>query len=139
MAKDDVQTNVRIPLALKEALQTAASEAGRSFTTEMVYRLAGSFDPAEGLVLRHRLEEVFLLKRDIDRERRHLEYLEHERLAGPELQQSREVIERLESLKERVLQDITELTFNLDKPGSQAGKLELKDLELWDRLEKKGK
>lgn len=43
MAKD-VQTNIRIPADLKEALAAAAKDSGRSFTAEIVKRLQDSFE-----------------------------------------------------------------------------------------------
>lgn len=56
--KDDQQTNVRIPSALKERLTQAATESGRSFTAELVARLEASFESVfEATLLQARLAE----------------------------------------------------------------------------------
>lgn len=56
--KDDQQTNVRLPAALKDRITQAAEEAGRSFTAEMVSRLEASFESVlEATLLQARLVE----------------------------------------------------------------------------------
>ncbi|HDS1829812.1 TPA: Arc family DNA-binding protein [Stenotrophomonas maltophilia] len=56
--KDDQQTNVRLPAALKERITQAANEAGRSFTAELVRRLEASFESVlEATLLQARLAE----------------------------------------------------------------------------------
>lgn len=56
--KDDQQTNVRLPAALKERITQAATESGRSFTAEMVARLEASFESVfEATLLQARLAE----------------------------------------------------------------------------------
>lgn len=56
--KDDQQTNVRLPGALKDRITQAAEEAGRSFTAEMVLRLEASFESVlEATLLQARIAE----------------------------------------------------------------------------------
>jgi predicted DNA-binding protein len=56
--KDDQQTNVRLPSALKDRITQAAEEAGRSFTAEMVLRLEASFESVlEATLLQARIAE----------------------------------------------------------------------------------
>lgn len=56
--KDDQQTNVRLPAALKERITQAAADSGRSFTAEMVARLEASFESVfEATLLQARLAE----------------------------------------------------------------------------------
>lgn len=43
MARSDPQVNFRIPQELKEKLENAAKESGRSITSELVTRLEQSF------------------------------------------------------------------------------------------------
>ncbi|WP_075800259.1 Arc family DNA-binding protein [Roseomonas gilardii] len=45
MARDDPQTRIRMPSALKEALEAAAFEANRSFNAEVIARLEASLEP----------------------------------------------------------------------------------------------
>lgn len=44
MARNDPQVNLRMPEGLKEKLQAASDENGRSLTAEIIQRLAASFD-----------------------------------------------------------------------------------------------
>lgn len=44
MASEDVQTNLRLPAALKERLTEAAAEHNRSLSAEVAFRLQQSFD-----------------------------------------------------------------------------------------------
>lgn len=44
MARTDPQVNFRIPLELKERIENAAADSGRSITSELVTRLEASFD-----------------------------------------------------------------------------------------------
>jgi plasmid stability protein len=47
MAREDVQTNIRLPEDLKDSLTAAAAKNGRSLTAEIVQRLEHSFTPWE--------------------------------------------------------------------------------------------
>ena len=56
--KDDQQTNVRLPVELKQRLKASAEKAGRSFTEELVERLEASFySVLEATLLQARLTE----------------------------------------------------------------------------------
>ena len=44
MARTDLQVNFRMPAELKERLEQAAKESGRSITSELVHRLRKSLD-----------------------------------------------------------------------------------------------
>lgn len=44
MARSDPQLNIRMPSALKDRLEEAAKESGRSVTQELIYRLEQSLD-----------------------------------------------------------------------------------------------
>lgn len=49
MARDDLHFRLRIPEVLKDRIQNAADENGRSMTAEIVYRLERSFgSPSPG-------------------------------------------------------------------------------------------
>lgn len=50
MASDDVQTNLRIPAALKDALTAAANQNNRSLSAEVVFRLVHSFSQDASLL-----------------------------------------------------------------------------------------
>ncbi|AOA58225.1 Arc family DNA-binding protein [Acinetobacter larvae] len=43
MARNDPQMNLRVPMELKEKIEKAALENGRTITAEAVYRLEESF------------------------------------------------------------------------------------------------
>ena len=43
MARTDPQVNFRIPLELKEKIEKAAADSGRSITSELITRLDASF------------------------------------------------------------------------------------------------
>ena len=43
MARNDPQMNLRVPMELKERIEKAALENGRTITAEAVYRLEESF------------------------------------------------------------------------------------------------
>lgn len=45
MARTDPQFNLRIPLELKEKVESAAKSSGRSATAEIIARLEASFEP----------------------------------------------------------------------------------------------
>jgi len=68
--KDDQQTNVRLPVELKQKLNEAADKAGRSFTAEVVERLEASFySVLEATLLQARLAErgeLMLAQRDCE-------------------------------------------------------------------------
>ena len=49
MARSDPQLNIRIPLELKERVELAAKESGRSVTSEILKRLEASLAVGEGL------------------------------------------------------------------------------------------
>lgn len=44
MARNDPQMNLRVPVELKEKVEKAAFENGRTITAEAVYRLEKSFE-----------------------------------------------------------------------------------------------
>lgn len=44
MARSDPQFNLRVPIELKQKVEGAAKESGRSINAEAVYRLEKSFD-----------------------------------------------------------------------------------------------
>lgn len=44
MARNDPQMNLRVPMELKERIEKAALDNGRTITAEAVYRLEQSFD-----------------------------------------------------------------------------------------------
>lgn len=44
MARNDPQMNLRVPMELKEKIEKAALDNGRTITAEAVYRLEKSFD-----------------------------------------------------------------------------------------------
>jgi predicted DNA-binding protein len=48
MARSDPQLNIRIPLELKERVESAAKESGRSVTSEILKRLEASLAVGEG-------------------------------------------------------------------------------------------
>lgn len=52
MAREDVQTNLRLPADLKDLLQEAAAKSGRSLSAEVAFRLSNSFklDDATDLI-----------------------------------------------------------------------------------------
>ena len=45
MARNDPQMNLRVPMELKEKIENAALNNGRTITAEAVYRLEKSFEP----------------------------------------------------------------------------------------------
>lgn len=45
MARNDPQMNLRVPMELKENIEKAALDNGRTITAEAVYRLEKSFEP----------------------------------------------------------------------------------------------
>lgn len=45
MARTDPQMNLRVPMELKENIEKAALDNGRTITAEAVYRLEKSFEP----------------------------------------------------------------------------------------------
>jgi predicted DNA-binding protein len=45
MARNDPQMNLRVPMELKEKIEKAALDNGRTITAEAVYRLEQSFEP----------------------------------------------------------------------------------------------
>jgi len=45
MARNDPQMNLRVPMELKEKIETAALNSGRTITAEAVIRLEQSFEP----------------------------------------------------------------------------------------------
>lgn len=66
----DQQTRIRMPAALKEALETAAFEANRSFNAEVLARLEASLiqqpDPKPlSTMLASLLERVEVLEREV--------------------------------------------------------------------------
>lgn len=130
MAKDDVQTNVRLPAALKEALQGASDESGRSFTAELVYRLAESFESVDSVMLGNRFKELGLVRHEIAQQREHVERM-REGEDDAALNVSRGVLARLWEYEARILEDIQALTLQIGKPASEAGKFEIDDESLW--------
>ncbi|RLZ06630.1 Arc family DNA-binding protein [Acinetobacter sp. 2JN-4] len=59
MARNDPQMNLRVPMELKERIEKAALDNGRTITAEAVFRLENSFEqgfdnlknvPTEGLM-----------------------------------------------------------------------------------------
>lgn len=44
MARNDPQMNLRVPMELKENIEKAALDNGRTITSEAVFRLEQSFD-----------------------------------------------------------------------------------------------
>lgn len=44
MARNDPQMNLRVPMELKESIEKAALDNGRTITAEAVYRLEQSFE-----------------------------------------------------------------------------------------------
>lgn len=44
MARNDPQMNLRVPMELKEKIEKAALDNGRTITAEAVYRLENSFE-----------------------------------------------------------------------------------------------
>lgn len=46
MARGDPQVNFRIPAALRDRLELASKESGRTLTAELVQRLETSFEPS---------------------------------------------------------------------------------------------
>ena len=46
MARNDPQMNLRVPMELKERIEKAALDNGRTITAEAVYRLEQSFEKA---------------------------------------------------------------------------------------------
>lgn len=47
MARNDPQMNLRVPVELKEKVEKAAFENGRTITAEAVYRLEQSFNSTQ--------------------------------------------------------------------------------------------
>ncbi|MCU4483566.1 Arc family DNA-binding protein [Acinetobacter ursingii] len=47
MARNDPQMNLRVPVDLKEKVEKAAFENGRTITAEAVYRLEQSFNSTQ--------------------------------------------------------------------------------------------
>ncbi|ENX58793.1 MULTISPECIES: Arc family DNA-binding protein [Acinetobacter] len=47
MARNDPQMNLRVPMELKENIEKAAFENGRTITAEAVYRLEQSFEKSQ--------------------------------------------------------------------------------------------
>jgi len=47
MARNDPQMNLRVPMELKEKIEKAALDNGRTITAEAVYRLEQSFELSE--------------------------------------------------------------------------------------------
>jgi len=50
MARNDPQVNFRIPQELKDKLEQAAKDSGRSITAELVTRLERSFDESTNVI-----------------------------------------------------------------------------------------
>lgn len=72
MAREDVQTNIRLPAELKDLLLEAAAASGRSLSGEVVFRLSQSFkmDEASSSLARsarHIDENAELLNRNMAR------------------------------------------------------------------------
>lgn len=96
MAKDDVQTNIRLPADLKDLLQDAASLSGRTFTAELVHRLQSTFESPLRLLLENRLRESAVVAREI---RAQVEKLDAMVRAGASEEEQRPVRDLLEALR----------------------------------------
>lgn len=68
MSSDDVQTNIRLPAALKERLTASAAASNRSLSAEVASRLESSYaGPSEPYATKSQLERVFSrISRDHD-------------------------------------------------------------------------
>lgn len=62
MARSDPQFNLRVPVELKQKVEDAAKESGRSINAEAVYRLEQSFEISHSST-----EETSLLYQKIDK------------------------------------------------------------------------
>lgn len=60
MARNDPQMNLRVPMELKERIEKAALDNGRTITAEAVYRLEQSFEHQEN-------SDIAQLKQQIER------------------------------------------------------------------------
>lgn len=68
MARTDIQMNVRIPELLKAMLESAATQSGRSVTSEIVYRLEASFpENLTDLLITRRTEEAEMVMNRLDK------------------------------------------------------------------------
>lgn len=90
MPSEDVQTNLRMPAELKEALLAAAVRNNRSLSAEVVFRLVHSFSQDAGLLQAGELE-------DMRREREALK-LRHEVMLG-----RRSMLEAIIAFKEQMV------------------------------------
>lgn len=63
MARNDPQMNLRVPMELKEKIEKAALDNGRTITAEAVYRLENSFDdekpPTQSVDISKALSMIF--------------------------------------------------------------------------------
>lgn len=75
MARTDPQFNLRLPILLKEQLETAAADSGRSVTAEIIQRLEDSFPSVESTLLENRKAEGYRLLVEIARTRERLSQL----------------------------------------------------------------
>lgn len=62
MARNDPQMNLRVPMELKEKVEKAAYENGRTITAEAVYRLEESFNKTQPQV-----DDLESLKKEIQK------------------------------------------------------------------------
>lgn len=69
------QFKLRLPGLLKEQLEAAAAENGRSVTAEIVQRLEDSFPDVETTLLQNRRDELIRIKMEIEHTKARLAHL----------------------------------------------------------------
>lgn len=60
MARNDPQMNLRVPMDLKEKIEKAAFDNGRTITAESIYRLEQSFNQTNEYFLFNDLKDLLL-------------------------------------------------------------------------------
>jgi len=110
MAKEDLQTNVRLPKELKGQIEGAARQNGRSFTAEMVARLEASFESLDAVMLSNRLRERAIASRDIEGLVLRLHELIQQQADPSEVAKARSALEAMRSRRWVLEQEIEDLS-----------------------------
>lgn len=105
MAREDVQTNLRIPADLKDLLQEAARKSGRSLSAEVAFRLQESF-AVDKQVLMHAAADLNEKMDYVDQIR--IQYEEQRRVAE-------ENQRRLEESQEEIFKNMATLVETVHK------------------------
>lgn len=120
MAKDDVQTNIRLPAVLKDQLQDAAAASGRTFTAEMVHRLNSTFESPLQLLLENRLRESAVISREIAMQVQRLDAMVRSNAPVEALERVKGVLQELRHHELMIGNTLLDLTGSLNPEPSAA-------------------